>query len=81
MKVKKQVANYLSSYENCCLPTLQVALATICVCSCKHDSSWVASYIYACTNEAHSIANLQTLIPTFNPYFGSNDHRQHKLQK
>ena len=40
------------------------SLATICVCSYKHNSSWVASYIYACTNETHSIANLQDLIPT-----------------
>ena len=31
------------------------------VCSCKHR---VASYIHACTNETHSIANLQDLIPT-----------------
>ena len=39
-------------------------MATVCVCSYKHDSSWVASYIHACTNETHSIANLQDLIPT-----------------
>ena len=38
----------------------------------------VASYIHACTNETHSIANLQDLIPT---YFGSNNYRQDKLAK
>ena len=43
---------------------LQAALATIYVCSCKQNSSWVVSYIHACTNETHSIANLQDLIPT-----------------
>ena len=43
---------------------LQPTLATICVCSYKQNSSWVASYIHACTNETHSIANLQDLIPT-----------------
>ena len=42
----------------------QAALATICVCSYKHNSSWVASHIHACTNETHSLANLQDLIPT-----------------
>ena len=40
------------------------ALATICVFSCKHNSSCVHSYIHACTNKTHSIANLQDLIPT-----------------
>ena len=39
-------------------------LGTICVCSCKHHSSWVASYIHAWTNKTHSIADLQDLIPT-----------------
>ena len=37
-------------------------MATICVCSYKHNSSWVAtpgSYIHACTNKTHSLANLQ----------------------
>ena len=45
-------------------PTLQAALATICVCSCKHNSNWLASCIHTCTNETHSVANLQDLIPT-----------------
>ena len=31
---------------------------------CKHNSRWVDSYNHACTNEMHSIANLQDLIPT-----------------
>ena len=44
--------------------TLQATLATIYVCSCKHNSSWLASYIHACTNKTQSIANLQDLIPT-----------------
>ena len=44
--------------------TLQAALATICVCSCKHNSNWLASCIHTCTNETHSVANLQDLIPT-----------------
>ena len=29
---------------------------------CKHNSSWLANYTHACTNETHSIANLQYLI-------------------
>ena len=44
--------------------TLQTAMVTICVCSCKHHSHWLVSYIHACTNETHFIANLQDLIPT-----------------
>ena len=44
--------------------TLQATLATICVCSYKQNSSCLASYIHACTNETHSIANLQDSIPT-----------------
>ena len=32
--------------------------------SCKHNLSWLASYIHACTNETHSIAILQGLICT-----------------
>ena len=39
-------------------------LLFIHICSCKHNSSWVASYIHACTNETYSIANLQDLLPT-----------------
>ena len=31
--------------------------------------SWLASYIHACTNETHSIANLQDLIPTLASQF------------
>ena len=31
----------------------------------------LGSYIHACTNEVHSLR--------FNPYFGSNNYRQHKL--
>ena len=46
------------------IPTLQAALATICVCSRKHNSNWLASCIHTCTNEKHSVANLQDLIPT-----------------
>ena len=30
----------------------------------QHNSGWLASYIHACTNETHSIANEQDLIPT-----------------
>ena len=32
--------------------------------SCKHNSNWLASCIHTCTNETHSVANLQDLIPT-----------------
>ena len=39
-------------------------MAQLFVCSCKHNSSWVASQIHACTNETHFIANLQDSIPT-----------------
>ena len=44
--------------------TTHSTLATICVCSCKHNSNWSASYIHTCTNETHSVAYLQDLIPT-----------------
>ena len=54
----------MASYVATCIYTLQAALATNCVCSSKHNSSCLASYIHACTNETHSIANLQDLIPT-----------------
>ena len=39
-------------------------LATICVCSCKHNSNRLASYIHTCTNETRSVAYLQDLIPS-----------------
>ena len=56
---------YAANVSRYTVPTLQAALAiTICVYSCKHNSSWVASYIHACTNETHSIVNLQGLILT-----------------
>ena len=32
--------------------------------TCKYNSSWLASYIHACTNETLSIANLQDLMST-----------------
>ena len=38
----------------------------------------LGSYIHACTNETHSLANLQDLA---NPYFGRHNYRQHKLAK
>ena len=41
--------------------TTHSTLATICVCSCKHNSNWLASYIHTCTNETHSVAYLQDL--------------------
>ena len=44
--------------------TVQATLPTICVSSCKHNSSWEASYIHVCTNETRSTANLQDLIHT-----------------
>ena len=37
----------------------------------------LGSYIYGCTNE-HTFSSKST---TFNPYFGSNDYRQHILAK
>ena len=40
------------------------SVAIIWVCSCKHNSNWLASCINTCTNEKHSVANLQDLIPT-----------------
>ena len=54
-----------SKFLDCLLfivPTLQAALATICVCSCKHNSSWMVTSIYA--QMKHSLANLRDLIPT-----------------
>ena len=50
----------------------------VCLFIKTHNSSWLPSYIHACTNETHSIGNLQDLR---NPYFGSNNYRQHKLAK
>ena len=41
-----------------------------CICSCKQNSTWVVSYIHACTNETHSIVNRS-----------HNKYRQHKLTK
>ena len=67
LKFKKGVGITIKNKESSCklgIYTLQTALATICVCSCKHKSSWLASDIHTCTNETHSIANLQDLIPT-----------------
>ena len=44
--------------------TSRTGYYSICVCSCKHNSNWLASYIHTYTNETHSVANLQDLIPT-----------------
>ena len=64
-KVRKQVVNLLSSYEIPNYPLYKLHwLAPTNICSCKHNSSWVASYIHACTNKTHSIANLEDLMPT-----------------
>ena len=49
-------------------------MATIFVCS----QFQLGSHIHACTNETHSLANLQGLIPA---YFDRHDYRQHKLAK
>ena len=48
--------------SSCWLPTLQATLTTICVCSCKDDSSWVGTSMHA--QMKHTLANLQELIPT-----------------
>ena len=53
-------------------------MAIICVYSCKHNFSWVASYIHACTNETFSIANLQDLNPTLAKIY---NYRLHKVAK
>ena len=41
-----------SRLRNCWLPTetLQTALTNICVCSCKHDSSWVVTSMHTHMN-------------------------------
>ena len=44
--------------------TTHSTLATICVCSCKHNSNWLANYIHTYTNETHSVAYLKDLIST-----------------
>ena len=49
------------------------------VCSCKHNSSWLASHIHACTNETHSIANLQDLIPTLAAIIIGNTNKLAKV--
>ena len=65
METSGKLATYLASYKIAdCQLYIQSALATICVCSCKHNSTWVASHIHTCTNETHSMVNLQDIIPT-----------------
>ena len=63
----KETSSKLTSYL--AISTLQVELATFCVCSCKCNSSWVASYIHACINETPSIADLLDLILTLASVF------------
>ena len=41
----------------------------VSVHACKQISSWLVNYIHACTNETHSIANLQNLTPTLASQF------------
>ena len=43
---------------------LQLALANICVCSCKHNSSWVVASMHA---QVNSFSSKHT---RFDPYFG-----------
>ena len=59
--------------------TTHFTLETICVCSCKHNSNWLASYIHTCTNEAHSVAYLQDLIPTLAAIIIGNTYLLAKL--
>ena len=40
------------------------------------NANTIPSYIHACTNKAHSITNLQDIIPM---YFGSNNYKQNKV--
>ena len=47
---------------------MHAALHTVCVCS-SYSCSWVATYIDTCTNETHSLALLQELIPTLATVF------------
>ena len=60
-EISGKLRNYLAR-RNCRLPTLQATLATICVF--MQTQFKLGSYIHACTNETHSIANLQDLIPS-----------------
>ena len=56
-----------NSYENPDYPLYKphwLLFVAFCACSCKHNSSWLANYTHACTNETHTIANLQDFIPT-----------------
>ena len=73
----KQEASQLSSYEIPDYPLYKLyILAIISVCSCKHNSRWFAS---VCTNETHSIANLQDLIPTLATIIIGNMHKLAKV--
>ena len=44
------------------------------LCLFMQPQCQLGSYIHACTNETHSLANLQA-------YFDSNNYRQHRLAK
>ena len=77
--LRKQVASYLAKKLLATHATLQVALTTICVCSCKYNSSWVyiVTSMHACTNETYSLAILLHLIQTLagntiQPKYGLN---------
>ena len=41
--------------------TVVAALATICVCSCKHNSSWVILSMYAQIKHILALADLATI--------------------
>ena len=58
-KVRKQIAGYLAK-KLLAIPTLQAALE----CLFMQTQLKLGSYIHGCTNETHSVANIQDLIPT-----------------
>ena len=61
IKVWKQVASHLAKKLLACHPTGSIGYY-LCLFM-KHNSGWVTGYIHACTDETHSIRNLQDLIP------------------
>ena len=65
--------------RNCLLLTLQAIFAITCIylfMQTQFQLSWVVSYIHVCTNEAHSLADMQGLISTLAGIIISNTKHQ-----
>ena len=73
MPTPKLVASYLAKNL---LATHSTGSIGYYLCLFMQTQFQLGSYIHACTNETHSLANLAI---RFNPYFGRHNYRQHKL--